>query len=233
MKLNLITDRTSADVSVAQSYQGRRWNDLSETQKKEYLAGLKGTYNYIDFNRVEEAVQFLSDLLNSYNYFNKVRTKTDWKPQDIQTVSEVQRYLDNIAELKNKYYSNTEGEMPTTSTWITVEGANYLEQLLVDMYEVVKGMEQSYIKNGVPNIGQSRLWQQRFRINKNWTSLPFAIGKYDQTWAEVSMASDEVGTFPLEDRESISVTINTINKQMQDIDEMIVYFDEITGGIVL
>ena len=104
MSLNLITDRTSSDVAYAKSFRGKKWEDLSEAQKEEYLAGLRGSYSYIDFNRVENAVQYLSDLLNSYGYTNKVNVVTNWTASTVPTLSDIQRYLNNIAELKNKYY---------------------------------------------------------------------------------------------------------------------------------
>lgn len=153
MALNLITDRTSADVAYAKSFQGREWDKLSSEQKAEYLLGLRGAYSYTDFNRVENAVQYLSDLLNAYSYKNKVNTKTDWTADDIQKVSEIQRYIDNIAELKDKYYSNVEGEMPTTSTWLTVEGANYLEKILVNIEEIISKMEAVFRYSNTFNSG--------------------------------------------------------------------------------
>lgn len=177
MSLNLITDRTSSDVNYAKSFQGKMWSELTLEQKSEYLLGLKGAYSYIDFNRVENAVEYLSDILNIYGYPNTVNVKTNWAAEDIQTISEIQRYIDNIAELKNKYYSNVEGEMPTTSNWLTIESANYLEKLLVNIEEIIINMTQNFIHCGVANCGQSRLWQQRFRRPKDYTSI-YPIDKY-------------------------------------------------------
>lgn len=144
MSLNLITDRTSSDVNHAKSFQGKKWDDLSTAQKAEYLLGLKGAYSYTDFNRVENAVQYISDLLNMYGYQNKVNVKTNWTPEDMQTATEIQRYIDNIAEIKNKYYSSIEGEMPTTSTWLTAEGANYIEKILADIENIINKMVSEF-----------------------------------------------------------------------------------------
>ena len=163
MSLNLITDRTSSDASYAKSFQGKMWSNLTTEQKAEYLIGLKGAYSYIDFNRVENAVKYLSELLRTFGYPNTVNVKTDWQPSDIQKVSEIQRYIDNIAELKNKYYSNVEGEMPTISTWLTVDGANYIERLLANIERILIDMQQYFVYSGVANAGQGRTWQQRFR----------------------------------------------------------------------
>lgn len=140
MSLNLITDRTSSDASYAKSFQGKMWSKLSAEQKLEYLLGLKGAYSYVDFNRVENAVQYISDLLTMYGYTNTVNVKIDWTAEDIQNVAEIQRYIDNIAEVKNKYYSNVEGELPTTSNWLTIEGANYIEKILLNIEELINKM---------------------------------------------------------------------------------------------
>lgn len=158
MSLNLITDRTSSDASYAKSFQGKMWSNLSTEQKAEYLLGLKGAYSYIDFNRVENAVQYISDLLKVYGYPNTVKVKTNWTAEDIQNVAEIQRYIDNIAELKNKYYSNVEGELPTTSNWLTIEGANYIEKLLVNIEEIIGKMvavfrySDTFYSNGMEGL---------------------------------------------------------------------------------
>lgn len=161
--LNLITDRTQADVEYAKSFRGKEWKNLTDKEKTDYLAGLKGTYSYIDFNRVENAVAYLSEVLNNSGYTNRVNVKTDWIAEDIQKVSEIQRYLNNIAELKDKYYSSIEGELPTVDTWLTVEGANYIEALLENIYNLILDMGNMYVCSGVANAGQSRIWQHRWR----------------------------------------------------------------------
>ena len=158
MILNLITDRTSSDASYAKSFQGKMWSNLSTEQKAEYLLGLKGAYSYTDFNRVENAVQYISDLLKLYGYLNTVNVKTDWTAEDIQNVAEIQRYIDNIAELKNKYYSNVEGDLPTTSNWLTIEGANYIEKVLVNIEEIMNKMvavfrySNTFYSNGMEGL---------------------------------------------------------------------------------
>lgn len=221
MALNLITDRTSADVSYAKSFQGKRWDNLTSEQKVEYLLGLRGAYSYTDFNRVENAVQYISDLLNMYGYSNTVITKENWTALDIQNVTQIQRYLDNIAELKDKYYSNVEGEMPTTSTWLTAEGANYLEKILVNIDELIKNMGLRFIRSGVANCGQSRVWQQRFRKGSSWSALTYSLSKYNQNWNTVTVPSEDVGELPTNERETISKTINAWNNKLEEIDSLV------------
>lgn len=194
MNLNLVTDRTAADVAYAKSFRGKKWADLSTQEKTEYLLGLKGAYNYVDFNRVENAVQYLSDILNMYGYPNTVKIKTNWNAQDIQNFAEIQRYIDNVAELKNKYYSSVEGTMPTTSTWLSIEGANYIEELLANIEQLILNMEQTFIHSGVANCGQNRIWQQRFRrkyvktiVSPTWQEVEEVYWEEfnDKLWSEI------------------------------------------------
>lgn len=221
MSLKLITDRTSSDVNYAKSFRGKMWDDLSTTQKAEYLLGLKGAYSYTDFNRVENAVQYISDLLNMYGYSNKVNTKTNWTPEDMQTVREIQRYIDNIAELKNKYYSSVEGEMPTVFNWLTIEGANYIEKILFDIDRLIIFMSQNFIHSNVGSLGQNRTWQQRFRRISTWENLIYDLSKYNQEWNTVTYPATEIGGRDANSKDNISYTLNSWNDYMEKIDDLV------------
>ena len=232
--LNLITDRTNADVSYAQRMKGKKWADLTSEQKAEYLLGLKGAYSYTDFNRVENAVAYLSELLKTYGYENSVNVKTNWTSEDMQKVSEIQRYIDNIAELKNKYYTSIEGTMPTVSTWLTVEGANYLEKLLVNIEEIIINMTQNFIHCGVANCGQSRLWQQRFRRPKDYTST-YPIDKYLATdtvrlltTSNTTYTGKYTSKLPLPQVD----TFDDVGGSITAFNTAFTYLDSLIGGVV-
>lgn len=219
MILKLITDRTASDVAYAKSFQGKRWADLTTEQKAEYLLGLKGAYSYIDLNRVENAVKYLSDVLRIYGYPNTVNVKTNWTTSTRPYVSEIQRYIDNIAELKNKYYSSVEGTMPTTSTWLTMDGANYIEKVLTNIDELLNNMSQYFIYCGVTNCGQNKVWQQRFRRAHDWNSMFYDISKYDQEWNTLAVSNETVGHLEVDGRTDISSTINAWNNYIEDLDK--------------
>lgn len=232
--LNLITDRTANDVSYAQSMKGKKWADLTSEQKAEYLLGLKGAYSYTDFNRVENAVTYLSELLKTYGYPNSVNVKTNWTSEDMQKVSEIQRYIDNIAELKNKYYTSVEGTMPTTATWLTVEGANYLEKLLANIEEIIINMTQNFIHCGVANCGQSRLWQQRFRRPKDYTST-YPIDKYLAT-DTVRLLTTSNTTYTGKNTSKLPLpqvdTFDDVGGSITAFNSAFTYLDSLIGGVV-
>lgn len=147
----LIFDRTSSDVEYAKNNpSAQEW--------------LKGCYNYIDLNRVEEWCKYLSDLLNSYGYVNLISEKTDWNIKDIQTVEEMKRYLNNIKVLMNAFTvkPNTP-KLPDTINKLNYIQANNIEKILYDIDELLRAMSKTFVYSGVAGTGQNRIWQQRFR----------------------------------------------------------------------
>lgn len=177
--LNLITDRTQADVSRAKTLLDKVKSvgieNLNTTELAEYMAGLKGCYTISDLNRVENAVKYLSDLLNSLGYTNTVNVKT-WIDGEFFTPSQQTRYLNNLNILKNAYYiSDTTPATP--NTFNPYNKANDIEKILVDIEQIIINMTQNFIHCGVANCGQSRVWQQRFRRSKDFAST-YAIDKY-------------------------------------------------------
>lgn len=57
--MEFVTDRTYADVLKVKEYNERGWNELSEEERQEWLAGMKGAFNCTDMNRINEALNFI------------------------------------------------------------------------------------------------------------------------------------------------------------------------------
>ena len=67
--MNLIYDRTAADVERALALAKKaEAGTLTDAEKTEWLAGMKGCYNAADMNRVEAAVKTLAAELNAAGY---------------------------------------------------------------------------------------------------------------------------------------------------------------------
>lgn len=91
----------------------------------------KGAYNYSDLNRVERAVAEISDMLGL-----GLVTKTDWSMRDIPTASEMERYLNNVAVLREQVADDANvPELPTSMNNLTYTGANNIELVLNAVYE--------------------------------------------------------------------------------------------------
>ena len=66
---NLVYDRTQADVDRVFTLKNKILTEglssLSAEEKTEYMAGMKGAYNYGDMNRVGQAVAYIANRMTS------------------------------------------------------------------------------------------------------------------------------------------------------------------------
>lgn len=124
-EFELVTDRTAADV--------QRAFDLSKALPteniEEWLAGMKGSYNAFDLNRVELAVLYVIERLRIAGWYITVESKTDWKFSDFPTVSEMTRYLNNIRKLRSALPKGLPA-VPADMDGFTYNEANDIERLL-------------------------------------------------------------------------------------------------------
>ena len=88
----------------------------------------KGAYNYSDLNRVERAVEEISDRAG----LNLI-TKTNWQMWDLPTETDMNRYLGNISAIKSHFGINI--ALPTSMNNFTYEYANNIELILSKAYE--------------------------------------------------------------------------------------------------
>ena len=65
---NLITDRTSSDVSRWSELKAKTLSGMTTEELSEWSAGMKGAYKYTDLNRVNEALVYLQNRLRGYGY---------------------------------------------------------------------------------------------------------------------------------------------------------------------
>lgn len=77
-----ITDRTYEDAIKAKDYQEIGWKNLSEEERQEWWAGLKGTLNYIDLNRIASNVIEIRDELVKKN-----TTKINFNGAEVTDIS--------------------------------------------------------------------------------------------------------------------------------------------------
>ena len=127
--MNLITNRTQADVDRVTELASKGFANMTSVEQAEWLAGMKGAYNYTDLNRVETAVRYLAELLGV-----SVTVKTNWAVTDIPSQTDMARYLNNIRSLRkvNSALSTTPS-VPDSMTNLTYKTANDIEQILLDI----------------------------------------------------------------------------------------------------
>lgn len=168
----LIYNRTLSDVERVYELKNKilqnGLSSLTDTERSEYFSGMKGAYNWTDFNRVGEAVNFIANRMKSlqgeidtfreslglatsdvYNvpYDSSTITvfpKTDWTVYDTPTQSQVHTYLNNLITLRKQlslpeYAPN----VPETLDKLTIDTANSIEYLLHVIYEAFLAVEKT------------------------------------------------------------------------------------------
>ena len=129
--INLITDRTQADV-------------LMKTEK--------GFYGPADLNRVEAAVAELFGIAKALDVPYEPVIKLDWglsdvfSPEQWPTVGQMHRYLDNVFRLCQGV--EIAAELPASMEQMTWEGANQIERALELVYARVQNILQIFQFSG-------------------------------------------------------------------------------------
>ena len=138
---------------------------MTAEEKAEWDSGtLKGAYNKSDVNRVESAVDYLSqylidvdDEIKAYAAAHNVAwdiafavpydpddytvtVKTDWNKEDIPRTSDVTRYLGNVTLLITAIEA-AYPTLPTTMNSLTYDGANAIERALILLYEALNELK--------------------------------------------------------------------------------------------
>lgn len=155
--IEMITDRTMSDVELVKSLVKKGLKRMTDDEKQSFLSGMRGAYNYIDFNRVESAVKYLSDRLVevpveieslreeldiawdsafSMPYdpsdYENINVKTDWDVSDILTKTDRARYIENVEHIALSL-SDLPESFPRSLDGLTYSEANAIEQLLVNL----------------------------------------------------------------------------------------------------
>lgn len=176
MKINgveMITDRSQSDVVIAKSLIKKGFQNMTDSEKDEFFAGLKGAYNYTDVNRVEAAVEYLAEKLSKipselkryaeelgvywYNDVFNVQYNADnyigitakkWYVGETFSEEERQKYLEKILIVLNSLNVVTD-VFPKTMNGLTHKGANLIESSLVNLDAVstqIKEEKETLIK---------------------------------------------------------------------------------------
>ena len=131
--MDAIYDRTILDVQRVKTLRDKiisvKFENLTPSEKTEWLSGLKGSLNYSDLNRIESNLQTISDKCG-FGFTQK----TDWLVGDFPTISDFQRIQANTKTVKDSPFS-----WKTTSNAPLMPLNNYgkindVEKILFDSY---------------------------------------------------------------------------------------------------
>ena len=165
--IEMITDRTMSDVELVKSLVKKGLKRMTDDEKRSFLSGMKGAYNYTDFNRVESIVKYLSDRLVkvpveidnlrkelyiasdsafSVPYdpsdYENINVKTDWEVSNLLTETDRVRYIGNIEHIALSL-SDLPESFPMSLVGLTYSGANAIEQSLVNLDMLLTELKKS------------------------------------------------------------------------------------------
>ena len=142
---HLITDRTGQDVDRVKYLAEKAWQDMTAEERAEWISPMKGSYNYTDFNRVEEAVAYVASRLKAFGYLPLLPVTRSWSAEDVPTEKDLARYFSNVALLRNaiSVWASTP-LAPNSINDFGVSEANALEQILVDVDLVLTRISQAW-----------------------------------------------------------------------------------------
>ena len=142
--LNLITNRTAADVERWKELHDKGWAAMTQAERNEWTAGMKGAYKHTDMNRVESAVVELAARFAARGTDLALTTKTDWTRTGWPTKSDMTRYYGNVEALRKATGVTLNAPAtPTTSTRLDYQKANDLEKILLAIEDWLDSVEHS------------------------------------------------------------------------------------------
>ena len=143
--LNLITDRTQADVDYAARLNAAGWDGMTADERTAWTLGLKGTYDYTDLNRVGNAVAYVAGRLTGAGYALNVNPKIDWTEDDTQRAADMASYLADISAIRNALIVPPAiPEVPDDMEGLTYEEANDIERILLAVDALITNMINAY-----------------------------------------------------------------------------------------
>lgn len=154
--LNLITDRTNADVQRWKELHDKGWDAMTAAEQTEWMNGMKGAYKHTDLNRVESAVEELQGRLIKLGKLDTpLVVKTDWTRTGYPSVADMNRYFSNVESLKVALGVNLNvPSTPSTRERFNYDRANNLEKILVAVDAWVSGTESAINYSGEIYAGE-------------------------------------------------------------------------------
>ena len=97
--LNLITDRTQADVDFVRQLAAKGWAAMTAEERAAWKGGLKGAYNASDLNRVGSAVEYVANRLREAGYIVTVHPRTGWT-EELPIAQNMYAYLSDVKAIR-------------------------------------------------------------------------------------------------------------------------------------
>ncbi len=170
-----VVDRTLLDVQDA-LIQIEAWRTQVANGQSPTVTELKGCLNVTDLNRIEANTRYISEFLRAYGFQTNVTTKVDWTDEDLPNATDVNRIIDNIKEIRNKYYEPA-GMPSLPQTMVSFSDINAIERSLMLFREMLLGMVGAFRRSGTFVSGQG--FKLPLNTGITWITLE------DVTWGDI------------------------------------------------
>jgi hypothetical protein len=176
-----VVDRTLNDVQDALA-QIEAWRTQVANGETPTVTELKGCLNVTDLNRIEANTKYISQFLQGYGFQTNVTTRVDWTDESLPNATDVNRIIDNIKEIRNKYYEPA-GIPSLPQTMVSFSDINAIEQSLLLFREMLLGMVGAFRRSGTFVAGSP--FRLPMNIGVTWIALE------DVTWGDIEGESWE------------------------------------------
>ena len=156
----LIYDRTQEDVDrvfyIKNKILSGGLSSLSASEKAKYMSGMKGAYNYTDFNRIGNAINYLVERMKKLDIHDStIVPKVDWVMGDIPTRNQVDNLLSCLNKLKSKLsLPENAPVIPNTLDNLIYQTANEIELLLWIIDKRITQTTAAFLYSGMVYCGQ-------------------------------------------------------------------------------
>ena len=170
-----VVDRTLRDVQDALA-QIEMWRTQIANGQTPTVTELKGCLNATDLNRIEANTRYISQLIREHGFQTNVTTKVDWTDECLPNVDDVNRIIDNIKEIRNKYYEPV-GVPSLPQTMVSFSDINAIEQSLLSFREMLLGMVGAFRRSGTFVAGSP--FRLPMNIGATWMAFE------NVTWGDI------------------------------------------------
>lgn len=133
-----VFDRTQADIDRVKELRRIGWQNMTSTQRKEWISGLKGCLNTSDLKRIENDIYVIAQLLDV-----DVQTNKDNLPELPDSIY-FARVLENVQILRNIGYLHGDTPEVPVQPLNTYQKWNDIERILHDIYWIYNANNSCY-----------------------------------------------------------------------------------------
>ena len=138
---NPITDRTQSDVQRVLELLNTKWSEFSAEDKEKWLSGEKGAINRTDYERIQNNIQLLSDVLELDLVVSIV--------PPIPTQSFFDEILQNTDTIRGAYMIHADTPQTPVHPLNTYQKWNDIEKILDDVYGILLNNFNYYCGNEI------------------------------------------------------------------------------------